>query len=639
MNEFVHTQPRPDFYKAGGPLDTTVPSYIVRAADTELLETVKHGQFCYILTPRQMGKSSLMARTAQHLQENGAASVIIDLSAGDVKNASLETWYQGQISEISQQLGITEDYDSWWKEHNHLGVVQRFTQFLRQIVLKQIPGPIVIFIDEIDSTISLPFDSDDYFAAIRALYNRRAFDPELKRLTFVLLGVASPSDLIKDPTRTPFNIGTRIQLTDFTPEEVQQLISGLAPDPDIARQLLDQIYRLTGGHPFLTQKTCMRVAKWAKEQWNLNEAAIVVDEVVEEMFLSEAGRNTDDHLKYILKRILASESAIRLLECYLRILTNVVRDNELDPIVVELKLSGLIKANEGGVLIVRNAIYKRVFDKKWIKIALAEQEVRLDKGSADVESTYSVSISEQEPQHASKFLYDVYVSYSSRDREWVQDYLVPRLQEAGLKIWIDWLGLRPGDVWRNSIESALEESRNMLFVLSPSSVSSQVALDETENFLSLASKEQGRLFIPLLFKPTEVPFIIRSFTWIDFTQEDTWETSMDQLLTALGAPMRTSEIQTRGKPPVLSTSQPPKQYHTAAIRSLLYSAFEDEELMAFVYDYFRPLYKQITPSMSTNQKIQMLIEYADKNGLLDELLDAIARQKPRHYNRFRDQLE
>ena len=64
----------------------------------------------------------------------------------------------------------------------------------------------VIFIDEIDSTLSLPF-TDDFYAAIRYVYNARARAPEFQRLSFVLIGVATPSDLISDPKRTPFNIG------------------------------------------------------------------------------------------------------------------------------------------------------------------------------------------------------------------------------------------------------------------------------------------------------------------------------------------------------------------------------------------------------------------------------------------------
>src|SRR6185369_8328160 len=94
----------------------------------------------------------------------------------------------------------------------------RLTSFLDEVVLARCKGPVIIFVDEIDSTISLPF-TDDFFAAIRACHNARATDAAYNRLSFVLLGVASPSDLVKDATRTPFNIGHRIELADFTLKE------------------------------------------------------------------------------------------------------------------------------------------------------------------------------------------------------------------------------------------------------------------------------------------------------------------------------------------------------------------------------------------------------------------------------------
>jgi len=301
-----------------------------------------------------------------------------------------------------------------------------------------------------------------------------------------------------------------------------------------------------------------------------------------------------------------------------------LRDNELDPIIVALKLSGLVKANEGGILIVRNTIYKRVFNKTWIVEALSERE--------------------QQPRKTSKFLYDVYISYSNRDRNWVQDYLYPRLKEAGLRVWIDLQEIRAGDAWLSKINQAVEESCNMLLVLSPDSAASRWILEESEVFLSSAEeREQEQRLIPLLLKPTQnVPMFISSFQWIDFTQEKLWEARMDELLSALDAPVRVKQSDT----PILPVRSSSTKYNTAAIRTLLAESFEDEDLRAFVFDYFRPLYKQLQladPPLNTNlpksMMIQSLIEYVDDHRLFDQLLDAIAQQKPRHYDRFRSQLE
>lgn len=620
----IKTQAWPEFYTAGGTLKLTVLSYLERAADEQLPKAIERKQFCYILTPRQMGKSSLMVRTKQRLEKVGVRSVIIDLTSIGTTQISVEQWYLGQLQRIVTQLHMQTDYVDWWQRQSHLGVVQRFINFLSDIVLNEIAEPIVIFVDEIDTILSLPktFITDDYFAAIRALYNERAINPSLERLSFVLLGVVSPSDLIKDVKRTPFNIGTRIHLTDFTLQEAKPLMNGLAPDRDLAEQLLEQILFMTGGHPYLTQKTCMRVAKWAQSEWNPTLAPVIVDELVKEMFLSEVGRNTDDNLQFIRKRILESRAATALLRCYKRVRSReTLLDSELDPILVALKLSGLIKANDDGILKTRNPIYESVFDKAWIDEALAER----------------TALSESETPRAdeSEIRYDAYISYSTRDRDWVEGYLVPHLQAAGLRLWLFSQDVRAGDNWLLEIEKAVAQSRNMLIVLTPHLVASEWAEQESKLFLSLDPKGDQRRLIPLLLKRTEIPLYLRTRSYLDFTQEEYWEPVMEQLLSALGV----SQPADLSKIPAPSSTKPkPKRYDTAAIRKLLDEAFEDEDLNAFVYDHFRPLYQQLDLNMTKKQKIQSIIEYADSEMLFERLLDSLAKERRLNYRQFANSL-
>ena len=186
-------------YTIGGTVQAGRGLYIERAADAELLALCRAGAFAYVLTARQMGKSSLMAETAARLADEGTRTVQIDLTLiGTALNA--EQWYLGLATEVADQLGLATEPLAWWGDRVHLGPAQRLTAFLREVVLREVTAPIVVFVDEIDTTLSLDF-TDDFYAAIRALYNARAQQPELARLAFVLIGVAIPGDLIKDSQR------------------------------------------------------------------------------------------------------------------------------------------------------------------------------------------------------------------------------------------------------------------------------------------------------------------------------------------------------------------------------------------------------------------------------------------------------
>src|SRR5205807_8870420 len=109
---------------------------------------------------------------------------------------------------------------------------------------------LVIFVDELDTVRSLSFSTDEFFGAIREVYTRRAENQEFNRLTFALLGVATPSDLIRDTRLTPFNVARRIELRDFSEEEALPLASALVQSPRDAKGMLRRILHWTSGHPY-----------------------------------------------------------------------------------------------------------------------------------------------------------------------------------------------------------------------------------------------------------------------------------------------------------------------------------------------------------------------------------------------------
>ncbi|GAB4562794.1 MAG: hypothetical protein Tsb0020_11410 [Haliangiales bacterium] len=365
-------------FQAGGTLGDDA-FYVERPADDRLPAALLRGELCYVLTSRQMGKSSLRVRAMKRLQSHGVACASIDLTGIGSTDITVRDWYYGLTSEIADQVGLDEP-DSFWDQRRHLGPVHGLCRYLEEEVLARISGRIVIFIDEIDATLSLPFSRDDFFAAVRALYNRRVERPENQRLTFCLLGVSAPSDLIDDPTRTPFNIGRAIRLDDFTRAEMSILARGLSGIDANPHACLDKIFDWTHGHPYMTQRVCADLV--AAVQAQIRRTGVItssaleeVEEVIRTRFLAPK-QIEDPNLQFAERRLGKRRDASRVITAH-RILQLYRRLHRGEHILAdasdrdqyELRLIGMAaeRAHPGGrVLAVRNRIFQTVFDQAWI---------------------------------------------------------------------------------------------------------------------------------------------------------------------------------------------------------------------------------------------------------------------------------
>lgn len=394
-------------YQVGGSLLMDAQSYVERQADAQLYSTLLQGEFCYVFSSRQMGKSSLRSRTKHRLQHAGYHCASIDMTRIGSENITPSQWYKGVVVDLLRSFDLfgKVNLKAWWHEREDISLLQRLSQFVEEILLVKVESEkLFIFVDEIDSVLSLNFPTDDFFALIRYCYNQRAENPAYNRLTWALFGVATPSDLIQDRNRTPFNIGRAIDLHGFQLSEVQPLAAGLEGNVSNPMAVLKEILAWTGGQPFLTQKLCQIVVQERKsgskkvieqrdikveENYQLDYhlpivnyhlinfyyqfPLLILEKLVREQIIDHWEANDEpEHLKTIRDRLLRNQQrAGALLGLYQQILQGTEVSSDDSPEQIELLLSGLVSKQQGQ-LRVKNRIYQEVFNQAWTEKQLAK---------------------------------------------------------------------------------------------------------------------------------------------------------------------------------------------------------------------------------------------------------------------------
>jgi WD40 repeat protein len=381
--QFLFNMITPPPYQVGGSLKKDDPHYVIRQADIDLYQALKAGEFCYILNSRQMGKSSLLVRAMTQLQAEGFCCTTLDMTQIGSENITPAQWYKSVVADLWRGLKLSGKLNlkTWWQDQEveDISLVQRLRNFIEELLQQYFPSQnIIIFIDEIDSILSLSFPVDDFFALIRFCYNQRAINPNYNRLTFAIFGVATPSDLIADKKRTPFNIGRSIELQGFQFQDAIPLMLGLKTYTDQATAILKEILVWTGGQPFLTQKLChlIQITAESSPEQKITippgmEAFWVESVVLSKMINKWESQDDPEHLRTIRDRILYNENrAGRLLGIYQQILQDekIFIDDSREQI--ELVLSGLVVKKER-FLVVKNRIYLEVFNLKWVKEKLS----------------------------------------------------------------------------------------------------------------------------------------------------------------------------------------------------------------------------------------------------------------------------
>ncbi|MFA9562968.1 MAG: AAA-like domain-containing protein, partial [Nitrospirota bacterium] len=300
---------------------------------------------------------------AEQLNATSHHAVLIDLSQFSLPPRE-EEWFHNIVRILDDSLDLSTDAMSWWANPSvfALPLYIRLTKLITEVILPEITKPLVLFIDEIERTMALPF-REHFFEWLATLYESRGTDSTLYRLSFVVCGVATPSQLIPEGGPFLFQWSHRVVLSDFTLQEALPLAEGLSLPTDAANETVTWVYGWTEGHPYLTQLLCQLL----EEQHHIAWLETEVDECIRHFIVSPQGLR-EPNFQFVRRALTEPDAnGISLLEPYLDLLEGKTEKLKTNPAALEqLRLVGVLRDDDEEIAI-RNTLYQEAFPIAWVK--------------------------------------------------------------------------------------------------------------------------------------------------------------------------------------------------------------------------------------------------------------------------------
>ena len=245
----------------GGQVDLASRFYIDREPiESRCYETISQpGALIRIKAPRQMGKTSLMARILHHAEQQGSRTVALSFQLANRRVfANSDTFLQWFCASVGQELGMLEQLPKCWELADLIGSNQCCKAYFEQYLLSESSRPLTLGLDESDRLFESPEIADDFFGLLRALHEEAKRRDIWKK--FRLIVVHSTEVYIPlDVNKSPFNVGLPIELPEFNEQQVQDLAKrhGLNWSGNEVAELM----ALVGGHPYLVRLGIYHIAR------------------------------------------------------------------------------------------------------------------------------------------------------------------------------------------------------------------------------------------------------------------------------------------------------------------------------------------------------------------------------------------
>ncbi|MGK7922789.1 MAG: AAA-like domain-containing protein [Trichodesmium sp.] len=394
-------------YQVGSYLGANHPTYVRRSADRELFNALKGGEYCYVLSSPQTGKSSLKISTIELLEAENIICISLEMTRVNNQLLTLNEWYDQVILTLEKTFIFPRHFpELWWEETADIPTDEKLFIFIEEVLLTYTQNEkIVIFIDDVNDDRFVNSGLSSLGVLIDFCLQKRANNPDFKRLTFALLGTTIPNNLI--------NVCKYIELTNFQIEEVPHFVNRFGGIVQQPRKVMEEILFWSGGQPFLTQKLCQIVINYLgdrAEEENYNDVALIEDLVkicvVENWDAQDFPPHISKIKNLLLRNIQESTSHLEIYQQLLkygrlkppgennqRFKNDAIATSKWE--IKELLRSGVAKISQG-FLEIYSPIYAEIFNEEWVaeylgKITLSEPIINQQKVELDELNTQEIS--------------------------------------------------------------------------------------------------------------------------------------------------------------------------------------------------------------------------------------------------------
>ena len=218
---------------------------------------VKPGSLIRIKAPRQMGKTSLMARIVHQASQQGCLTVELSFQLADGKVfADLDKFLKWFCASVGRKLRIPNKLADNWDDI--FGSKDNCTAYFEEYLLTEINQPLALGLDEVDLVFQHREIAADFFGLLRAWHEDAKNRDIWKKLRLIVVHsteVYIPLNI----NQSPFNVGLPIELPEFNVEQVLSLARrhGL----NWSSTQVEQLMAMVGGHPYLVRVALYRIAQ------------------------------------------------------------------------------------------------------------------------------------------------------------------------------------------------------------------------------------------------------------------------------------------------------------------------------------------------------------------------------------------